>query len=255
MLAWAAIPNAFSARYWSLSRKTTNFWFDGLKTSLRNLGFDVAIGWNLTYFIQKTARSSLRSPRVRLLVFWNVCNASPLMRKWKWKILLCPVGCLWKLRLVWKRFEGFSVFPAFPSKMRMVVVSDFGRLGIKLRLLFEQSCKSSPTVETPKKSGRREKSQACFHYGVVTDMWSAHYFFSPEEVPGEPKSFHSWALVTITEVSSGLNSCEDWLKETLTSGWGSFREPSSLWAECVPFRKVTRTGWVSPSSWFQIKFV
>ena len=48
----------------------------------------------------------------------------------------------------------------------------------------------------------------------------------------------------MSDVSSGLDSCEDWLRETPTSGWGSFWERSSFfpWFFLLEIRDVTATG-------------
>ena len=83
MMAWAAISNASLVSFWSWSRKSTNFWFAGLRMSFWNLCFAVAIDWGFTYFLRKTARISPKLYRVGPLIFSNVCNASPLMREWK----------------------------------------------------------------------------------------------------------------------------------------------------------------------------
>ena len=83
MMAWAAIPNASLASFWSSSRKSTSFWLAGLKTSFWNLCFAVAIDCGFTYFLRKTARISPRFSRVGPLMFLKVCRASSLMREWK----------------------------------------------------------------------------------------------------------------------------------------------------------------------------
>ena len=77
MMAWAAIPNASSASFWSSPRKSTN------TTSFWNLCFAVAFDWGFTYFLRKTARISPSFSRVGPLMFLNVYNASPFMREWK----------------------------------------------------------------------------------------------------------------------------------------------------------------------------
>ena len=135
LMAWAAFPNASLASFWSSSRKSTNFWFAGLKTSFWNLCFAVAIDWIFTYFLRKTARISPRFSRVGPLMFLNVCNVTPLVREWKLLILSSSVSWFWILRLVWKRSSNTSNFSDFTSTVGIVVVSDFGNLEILLMLL------------------------------------------------------------------------------------------------------------------------
>ena len=71
MIAWAAVPIASLASFCSSARKSTNFWFAGLKTSFWNLYFAVAIDWGFTYFLRKTARISPKFSRIGPLIFFE----------------------------------------------------------------------------------------------------------------------------------------------------------------------------------------
>ena len=116
-------------------RKFTNFWFAGLRTSFWKLCFTVAIDWDFTYFLGNTGRTSRKFSRVGPLMFLKVCNATPLMREWKYLILSSSVSWLWILRLFGKKSSNSSNFSDFPSNVGIIVVSDFGNLEIVLILL------------------------------------------------------------------------------------------------------------------------
>ena len=70
-------------------RKSTNFWFVGLKTRFWSLCLTVAIDWGSKFFLRKTARTSPRFSRLGPLMFLSVCNASP---PWEiGSIWFCPL--------------------------------------------------------------------------------------------------------------------------------------------------------------------
>ena len=129
--------DASLASFWSSSRKYTNFWFAGLKTSFWSLCFAVAIDWGFTYLLRKTARISPRFSPVGPLKILNVCSASPVMREWQKFILSSSVNWLRILRLIWKRSSNSSNFSDFLSNVGIVVVRDFGNLEILLILLLK----------------------------------------------------------------------------------------------------------------------
>ena len=83
-MAWAAIPNASPTNFWSSSRRSTKFWFGGLKTSVWILCFEVVIDWVFTHFLRKTAIISSRFSGIVLFMFLNVYSSSLFMwvRKW-----------------------------------------------------------------------------------------------------------------------------------------------------------------------------
>ena len=79
----AATPNASFANFWSSSDYSINFWFAGFKTRIWNLCFAVAFDWCFTYFLQNTDKNSSKFSFLGLVMFSNVCSASPRMREWK----------------------------------------------------------------------------------------------------------------------------------------------------------------------------
>ena len=139
-MAWAALLIASLASFWSSSRKITNLWFPGLKTKFGKLSFSVTIVRNFTYYLLRTSRISTSFSRAGPILFSNVCNASSLMREWKYLILSTSVSWLWVLRLVWKRSSNNSNLPDLPTNVRIVVVNDFGNLEILwlLPLMFAE---------------------------------------------------------------------------------------------------------------------
>ena len=64
-------------------RKSTYFWFAELKTICWKWGFSLAIHCGLVIFPRKPARISYTVSCDGLLMFSNMCYASPLMREWK----------------------------------------------------------------------------------------------------------------------------------------------------------------------------
>ena len=117
-------------------KKLINFWFAGLKTSCWILCFAVAIDWGFIYFPRNTVRISARFSWFGLLMFLNVCSASPRMREWKLFILSSSVSWLWIFKTVWNRSSNCSIFSDFPSKVGIVVVRDLGSFETLLPLLL-----------------------------------------------------------------------------------------------------------------------
>ena len=99
-------------QFWNSSRKSTNFWFAGLKTIFWNLCFAVANDWFFTFFLQKTARVSPRTLRIGLLGFWKSAG----------HLLSGEIASSWFCFLqsddseFWGSFEKFFKLFAFPVK-------------------------------------------------------------------------------------------------------------------------------------------
>ena len=87
-----ATPDTILASYWSSARKPIDFGFAGLKTSCFNLCFVVANERSLTFFSRNAVKTSPNFSLLGLVMFSNVCSASPFMRDWKWFVLSSSVG-------------------------------------------------------------------------------------------------------------------------------------------------------------------
>ena len=138
MMAWEVITNASFASFWSSSRKSKNFWIDGLKTTFWILCFAVAIDWGLT-FLQENCTNFLRFPQVGLLMFLNICNSSLFDRKWNFFFLWSSVSWVKFLRFASKRSTNSSIFSEFPSNEGIVLMSDYGNLENLLKLLLKSA--------------------------------------------------------------------------------------------------------------------
>ena len=139
-IGWAAILNAPFANFrTSSSKKSINFWFVGLKNNRQKLCFVVAFDWALTYFLRNIIRISAKISRFRLLMFLNVCGASPRMREWKYFILSSSVSWFLDFCLVWNRSANSSIFSDFPWKMGNCCREKLGRFEILLVLLCKMA--------------------------------------------------------------------------------------------------------------------
>ena len=263
-MAWAAIPNAPLASFWSSSRKSTNLWFAGLKTSFLKLCLAVAIDWGFTYSLRKTARLSPRSSRVGPLMFLNVCNASPLMReKSSWFPPLHSVDYEF-LDSFGKDLQNSSNFSDFPSTVGIVFVSDFGHFEILLilfwkfaELLLFANCWSANKIWSASIVAGVFSLRSC---GWLVERF---FFCFPEDVLGEQYVTSSWTPVTksrrcrvssdaMSWLSSGSEFCIVRLPRMPASGWGSLWESSWFvpWFELNTFRYVS--GAVPQRPWIRV---
>ena len=120
MIAWAATPIASFASFRSLSRKSINFWFAGLKASRWSLCFAVAIDWGFTHFLRNTGKISATFSLIGLVMFLNVCSASPCMREWKDFILSSSVSWLFIFKRFWNRSSMNLNFSDFASRWALL---------------------------------------------------------------------------------------------------------------------------------------
>ena len=153
-------------------------------------------------FLSENSQDFPKLSRFKLLIFLNVCSASPRMEQWK-QFILFP----WFLTLVWNRSANISIFSDFSSKLGAVVVRDLGSLEILLMLLLKFAelllianywiaCKmlSASTVA-----------------GVRNRGWLVEYGFfgNPEEVSRSGNGFLLEVLSPCEEPRSGLNKLSD----------------------------------------------
>ena len=199
MMTWAAIPNASSASFWSSSRKSTNFCFAGLKTNFWNLCFAVAIDWGFTYFLRKTARVSPKVSRVRLLLFWKVCSASP-----SWEN-----GNSWFCHL---QSADYGFWGSFGKDFQATQTSQICRQALtslwwavlaiwKFCWCYYESLQNwccFPTNEVPKKIWSASIAAGVFSLRISGWLLEWFIFCLPDNLLGEQYVTSSWTPVTLS---------------------------------------------------------
>ena len=121
IMLFAFSPKAFSAPWFSSSKKSGNFMVFGSKVSRCHLCFAVAWDSGLTYFLRNMISTSSSVWRLIEFMFLKVCRAPFLSNEWKWFIFICSVmaGCI--LIIVWNKSSKSSNFSLFPSNVIGVV--------------------------------------------------------------------------------------------------------------------------------------
>ena len=180
----------------------------------------------------RLAGMSNRFPWVRQLMFLNVDKASFFVREWEDLILLSSVHWLWIVRLVRNRSSNSSGFADLQLEMGLVVVSDFVNLVSWLMLLLNfQELLLLANCWRPNKSWSAWIVEGMFNCAIVTDLWGVHSIVFLKKLRGAKRDFF------LNSCNNVRCLCREWIKEALTSEWGSFWERSSF-VLCVASFKV-----------------